>query len=53
MAQRRKDKNFTKKSFASLRLCDFALKIKRMELTELQTKYEEIKEKVTQLGRFL
>jgi len=24
-----------------------------MELTELQTRFEEIKEKVTQLGRFL
>ena len=25
----------------------------QMELTDLQTKFEEIKEKVTQLGRFL
>ena len=27
--------------------------INKMELTELNTKYDEIKEKVTQLGRFL
>jgi hypothetical protein len=25
----------------------------KMEITDLQSKYEEIKEKVTQLGRFL
>jgi len=36
-----------------LRLCAFALKMKQMELSELQTKYEEIKVKVEQLGRFL
>jgi hypothetical protein len=36
-----------------LRLRVFALKIKKMELAELQTKYEELRAKVAQLGRFL
>jgi hypothetical protein len=33
-------------------LCLCGEKLK-MEIADLQTKYEEIKEKVTQLGRFL
>ncbi len=34
-------------------MCDIALNSLGMELTDLQAKHDEIKDKVAQLGRFL